>query len=108
MKLENDYWTGSINEIIETLIRGIGQYTRHYSHVKIGITNNPSRRFQEHSRSGDNWKRMIIKYKTSSINFIKQIETILIDNHWDYVRNKVGGGGGREGMKPYYLYVLVK
>ena len=108
MDIEYDYWTGSINEVTESLIRSVGQYTRHYKGVKIGITNNPERRAGEHSRSGKRWKKMVIKYKTTSINFINRIEQILIDYHWDYIKNEIGGGGGPNGEGPYYLYVLLK
>ncbi len=51
---------------------------------------------------------MIVKYRTSSVNFINQIEAFLIDRHWDYIKNLVGGGGGANGEGPYYLYVLLK
>ena len=108
MELEYDYWTGSINEVTEALIRSVAQYTRYYREVKIGITNNPKRRMGEHQRSRKGWRKMVIKYKTSSVNFINRIERILIDYHWDYVKNEVWGGGGPDGKGPYYLYVLLK
>ena len=50
MELENDYWTGGLNQVLESLNRSIGQYHRHYRKVKIGVTNNPERRKREHSR----------------------------------------------------------
>lgn len=108
MDLEFDYWTGSLNEVTESLIRSVGQYTRNYKGVKVGITNNPKGRCSAHSRSNFRWKKMIIKYKTSSVNYINQIEKIIIEHHWDYIKNKVGGGGGPDGQGPYYLYVLLK
>ena len=108
MELHEDYWTGNINDVIESLNRSIAQYIRNNKKVKIGITCNPQRRIKEHSSSKENWDRMIIKYKTSSVNYINQIEKILIDNHWDYITNEVAGGGGPNGNPPYYLYVLLK
>lgn len=108
MKLEYNYWTGSIHEVTETLIRSVGQYTRNYSKVKIGITNNPERRKGQHESGKPKWDKMVVKYKTSSVSFINQIEKVLIEHHWDYVKNKVGGGGGPNGDGPYYLYVLLK
>ena len=108
MDLEYSFCTGSINEVKESLIRSVGQYIRHYSKVKIGITNNPSKRQGEHARSRTKWNKMVVKYKTSSVNFINQIEKIVIDYHWDYIENEIGGGGGPDGEAPYYLYVLLK
>lgn len=108
MDVEYDYWTGSINEVTESLIRSVGQYTRYYNKVKIGITNNPERRAREHQKSSLRWQKMVVKYKTSSVNFINRLEKILIDYHWDYIKNEIGGGGGPDGKGPYYLYVLLK
>jgi len=108
MELEYDYWTGSINEVKESLIRSVSQYIRHYRKVKIGITNNPERRKIQHQNGTMSWNKMTVKYKTTSLNYIKQLEKILVDYHWDYIKNKVGGGGGIHGEGPYYLYILIK
>jgi hypothetical protein len=108
MELIEDYWTGNINDVIESLNRSIAQYIRHNNKVKIGITCNPNRRINEHSLSKENWDKMIVKYKTTSVNYINEIEKILIDNHWDYIANEVAGGGGPNGNSPYFLYVLLK
>jgi len=107
MNLEFDYWTGSIHTVTQSLIRSVGQYTRNYKTVKVGITNHPIRRSQQHSKGQFRWKRMIVKYKTTSITNIKTLEKILIAYHWDYLKNEVAGGGGPNGAGPYYLYVLV-
>ena len=93
MNVEYDYWTGSINEVTEYLIRSIGQYTRYYNKVKVGITNMPERRAREHQKSSLRWRKMVVKYKTSSVNFINRLEKILIDYHWYYIKNEIGGGG---------------
>ena len=108
MNIKYDYWKGSINEVTESLVRSVGQYTRNYNKVQIVITNNPERRAGEHRRSSVRWNKMVVKYETTSINFINTIEKILINHHWDYIKNKVGGGGGPNGHGPYYLYVLLK
>ena len=102
-------WTGPLNIVREPLIRSIGQYTRHYSKVKVGITSDPERRSRDHQRSTQRWNTMVVKYKTSSVNFINQLEKIIIDHHWDYIENEIGGGGGPNAKHgPYYLYVLLK
>ena len=108
MDIKYDYITGSINEVAESLIRSVGQYISYYSKVKVGITNNPERRKRDHERSRTKWNKMVVKYKTSSVNYINRMEKIIIESHWDFIENKVGGGGGPDGEGPYYLYVLLK
>ncbi len=108
MELDYDYWTGTFNEVSTTLKRSIAQYIRNYKNVKIGITNNPKRRAQEHSASSVKWDKMIVKYHTTSVNYINEMEKILVDHHWSYIKNEVAGGGGPNGEGPYYLYLLLK
>lgn len=108
MKLEVDYWTGNINDVIESLNRSIAQHIRNNTKVKIGITCDPERRYKEHSLSKENWDRMVVKYKTSSVNYINELEKKLIAHHWEYIKNEVAGGGGPNGTPPYYLYLLIK
>lgn len=108
MELKYDYWTGTMNQVLESLNRSLGQYHRHYRRVKIGVTNNPERRKNEHGRSKIKWDYMDVKYKTTSINFVTKLEIILINSHWDYIVNEIGGGGGPVGSGNQYLYVLLK
>jgi hypothetical protein len=108
MELDYNYWTGTDNHVLESLNRSMGQYTRRYKKVKIGITNNPEKRRKEHIRDSLDWDWMIVKYKTSSVNFVIELEEISIDNNWDYIAYKNGGIGNpaKNGMQ--YLYVLLK
>ena len=107
MELKYDFWTGKPNEVISSLNRSIGQYTRWYSDVKIGKTNDPEKRMRHHRRSGKGWDLMVVKYETKSILFVNQMETVLIANHRQYIRNEIGGGGG-DGFGYQYIYVLLK
>ncbi|MCO6175366.1 hypothetical protein NHF50_09955 [Flavobacterium sp. NRK F10] len=109
MELEfYEYQTGTFNDVKESLIRSIAQYLRHYNKVKVGITSNPLNRFSQHSNSGKGWKKMIVKYETSSVSYINEMEKLLIDNFSDLLQNEIGGGGGPNGKPPYYLYLLLK
>ena len=108
MIVEYDYWTGHISEVETPLKRSVAAYLRHGYKVKIGITNNPEKRATKHSNK-INWKRMVVKYKTSSIVNMNNMERILIDHHWYDIENEIGGGGGPNGMNgPYFLYVLLR
>ena len=103
-----NYLTGKIDWVFESLNRSVGQYKRSYRYVKIGITNNPERRKNEHSQSNVKWEKMIVKYSTTSVKYINELEKMLIDQHWEFIENEVAGGGGPNGEGPYYLYILLK
>ena len=106
MVIQYDYFTGHPNSVKPQLDRSLRAYSGKNSGVKVGITSDPKRRASQHS--GDGWDRLIVKYKTSSVNYINQIEKYLIDHHWDSVTNQRGGGGGPNANGPYYLYFLIR
>jgi hypothetical protein len=106
MKIVDIIITGHILDVETKLIKSVYYFTGKYKRVKIGITNNPERRAQEHRKTGK-WKKMIVKYHTTSVDYINDIERIIIEHHWDYIENKIAGGGGPNGIGPYYLYFLV-
>ena len=109
MKLFYDYWKGKPSEVNTSLKRSISQYIRHHKKVKIGITCRPKERMVEHNKMGLEWEKMIVKYETTSINFINKIEKIHIDYQWEYLTNERSGGGGPNGKTgPYFLYILLK
>ena len=64
--VEYSWYTGWPNEIIRYISITVGLFRARYKRVKIGITNNPERRFYEHQKR-DGWERMIVKYVTGSI-----------------------------------------
>lgn len=106
--VEYDYFTGRVEEVIESLNRSIGQYVRNNKKVKVGITGrNPQKRLDEHLRN-KNWNRMVVKYESSSKNNVQIIEKFLTDNFGDYLVNEVSGGGGISSTPgKYYVYVLL-
>jgi hypothetical protein len=107
MIIQDNYITGHLAEVESSLKRTVSAYLRNGYKVKIGITNNPERRSYEHSQTG-RWKQMVLKYQTSSVRYINEIERIIIEHHWDYIENEVAGGGGPNGKEgPYYLYILL-
>ncbi len=109
MELDFDVRTGAFKDMKEFLIRSIQSYVMHHNSVKVGITCDPDRRFYEHSNSGKRWKKMVVKYETSSVDYINNMEKALIEHHFDFIENVVNGGGGPNGKcGPYYLYVLLK
>jgi len=108
-EVEYDYITGSPNTVIESLNRSLGQFKRGNSQVKVGITGrNPQVRFNEHLKE-KNWSRMVIIYKTASINFANIIEEWLVEKHYDeLVNKKAGGGSDLSAIGDNYVYVLLK
>jgi hypothetical protein len=101
--------SGSLNNVIETLNRKIGQYKANHTKIKIGITGrDPQQRFNEHLKT-ISWSRMVVIYETSSHNFANTIEKWLVEQHFDELVNQKQGGGSElsyEGKN--YVYVLMK
>lgn len=105
---EYEYYTGWPKEIYERLNRTIGQYQRHYKNVKVGITNDPKRRFYEHiNRDPEmHWERMIVKYMTSSRKNANEVEKWFINNRLDLTNSWTGDSRMSESG-PFYTYILL-
>ena len=75
----------------------------------IGITENPSRRFEEHQAVQGSWTRMVILCKALSSNDTAYLERGLINQHRDNIRCMNIGRGGEcaSGGSPHYLYLLI-
>lgn len=105
------YIEGWPTETRHLIHRSVGALARHNNHLKIGLTNNPERRFTEH-RKNKNWDAMHVIYCSYRFQSVQAIERYLIQ----YIRNQctstywhhniVDGGEGRVGSGPYYVYVL--
>lgn len=101
--------TGHPNVIWDKLNRKVNGYKGKNKKIKIGITGrNPQKRFYEHLQTYQ-WKRMVVIYKTSSVNYANTIEKWLVEYHSEHVENLKNGGGSyhlpNEG--PNYVYILI-
>jgi hypothetical protein len=107
-KVEYNYLTGHPTIIYDTLNRKIRAFKGIHKVVKIGITGrDPQFRFNEHLKNYY-WKRMVVIYETSSVNYANKIENWLVNEHWaDIVNQRQGGGSylNENGMN--YVYVLI-
>jgi hypothetical protein len=103
---------GHIGNLIPSLRRALGQYTRYCKHFKIGLTTNPEQRWGTYKRDG--WDDMIVVYSTSSEKYVADAEKLLIKHGWeaDYMAecwNEVPGGGGKHsGYEWYCVYIVVE
>lgn len=103
-----DPLTGAPGRVLSRLLRKLSAYTREdcVKNFKIGITNYPERRFsQAYARYYD---EMIVLYQTTSIDFVSQIEALLVEHNWEITDNTIAGGGGNIGVPPYFLYVVLR
>jgi hypothetical protein len=103
-----NYFTGSPQDIVSDVLRSISAYTREdrARWFKIGITNNPNQRFK--NGYAKLYDKMIVLYRSSSLNNVSDLECKLIEHNRDLADNIIGGGGGNYGNPPYYMYVVVK
>lgn len=107
-RLRYKHFTGRPQAIVSNVRRVISAFTREdrVHSFKIGITNNPERRFKR--RHIKKYDKMIVVYRSSSINSVSELEDKLIEHNKELADNKRGGGGGDYGAPPYYLYVVIK
>ena len=109
MKLKYSADSGWPSQLDERLKRRISGYVKKSSAFKIGITNWPERRKDEYEKNSPRqYSEMIVLYETSSRSNAAEMETQLINHHWDRLelRNEIGGGGGPHGEGWYYLYIV--
>ena len=89
--------------------RRLGGFKKRSSAFKIGITNCPKKRIEQYENDyPKHFGEMIVLYKTSSLKNVRELEKQLIEENWDDERlfNLIGGGGGKAGEGPYYLYIV--
>jgi uncharacterized protein (DUF488 family) len=103
-----NYYTGRPDEVVSDVLRSISAYTREdrVRFFKIGITNDPERRFQE--AYAKHYDKMFAVYQSTSISSVSRLEDELVEHNRDLAENILAGGGGNIGRSPYYLYVVVK
>ncbi len=105
MEIIYDIQGGWPNQVGSTMRRRVSGYTRGIP-FKIGITNAPQRRADEYDYNRLGYTQMLVIYETSSINHVRGLESNLIAHYGDDCDNSIGGGGGRVGVGPYYLYIV--
>ncbi len=101
-------FTGRPQGIVSDVLRVISAYTREdrVRRFKIGITNNPERRFKR--KYAKRYDKMIVVYRSSSINSVSELECKLIEHNRELADNARDGGGGDYGDPPYFMYVVIK
>ena len=109
MEVEYLYYEGHPSNVISPLRRSIGQYHRNYRHVKISITAEPKRRFQEHLRKEKRycWECMVVKYSTSSIRYANKIEDTFIKDDKRMRNIWTGMSHMTPNADLYYVYILL-
>jgi hypothetical protein len=103
-----NFLTGHPQDIVSDVLRSISAYTREdrVTAFKIGITNNPERRFKE--AYDHYYSKMAVVYRSTSINNVAQLEHELIEHNRELADNIISGGGGREGRPPHFMYVVMR
>lgn len=103
-----NYFKGWPKDIVSDVRRVISANTREdvVRRFKIGITDNPRRRFKK--KYAKKYDKMIVVYKSLSINNVRDLERKLIEYNRDWADNIIGGGGGNYGYPPYFMYVVVR
>ncbi len=108
---------GTLAEAQAAIKRSVGQHLRSHFHVKVGITNNPERRWNSHKADG--WEKMVVIYKSrcrsdyARLDDVRTLECSIeehIRSH-TYSRsvsyNSRAGGAGRPGSGDQFVYLLL-
>lgn len=105
IKLQEAYETGFPNQVLPNLIRRISAFTRAglTAGFKIGITSDPEGRARKYIGT---YERMVLIYRTESRNHVVQLEKMLVAYNFQLSENRTGGGGGKPGIGPFFLYVV--
>ena len=103
-----NYVTGRPDDVVSDVLRSISAYTRRdgVRGFKIGITNNPKRRFRDGYAHA--YHKMAVVYQSTSLNNVSELERLLIEHNWELADNIINGGGGNYGEAPFYLYVVMR
>ncbi len=96
---------GHKNKVLSHLRRSLAQCLSYYDKVRVGITVDPEARCKQY---GPDWEVMLIKYVTSSLSYVRDVERILVEEYKDFLDNVAGGGGGPlpENAPKFYLYFI--
>jgi hypothetical protein len=108
MSVEYNYCTGRPSDVITRLKRKVTRTINNNSYVKVGITNNPETRWNQHRANDPTWTKMLVVYQSSSINHVRELESDLITHRWEELHNQRDGGGGNIGEGRQYLYFLIQ
>lgn len=103
--VEYRMYTGWPKYVVRYISISMGLYRLWYKKVKIGITNNPERRFCEHQTSG-RWERMVVKYETCSIKHANEIEKYFISRN-EWLANSWTGWSNSGAGNKFYAYILL-
>ncbi len=94
-------------DVLPTLKRRVGRYTRNVGEFKIGRTSTPKARANQADYASA-YDEMIVIYETAIVSHVNEVERELVGyfSAHDDNRNFRGGGGGPLGRAPHYIYVV--
>jgi len=108
MSIEYPFCTGRPLDVVANLRRSLARRLNFASNVKVGITCNPETRWKQHRWSRPSWTKMVVVYRSTSIQHVRILEAELIEHGGDRLYNSVGGGGGNFASGLQYLYFLIQ
>lgn len=103
--LEYNRITGFPTNVLERLERSLSQYMSRYATVKVGITGNPQQRFAKYHAEG--WKRMVVKYETTSENFVNQMEDHFIKSRPALANTWIGTSHMANASRFFLYFVMM-
>ncbi len=98
--------TGWPSNLQTSISRAIGQFSRYYKKIYIGISVHPKERFKQHVRDNEppyKWERCVVLYKTPSERNSNIMEGFFVKDRRTVNKSLVWSHQSRES----YFYVLL-
>lgn len=105
---EEHLMTGWPKDVTTCVNRAIGQYSRYYKYIYIGISVHPRERFAQHLRYNEppyDWERCIVVYKTTSEKNVNMLEGEFIHDARTVNKSIVWSHEPENKLK--YLYIML-
>jgi hypothetical protein len=109
--IEENFVVVARQNAVAPLMQKITGYRRSWERVKIGVTSDPERRWNQHIPDG--WEKMVLLYEAYTPAIAREIEQKLIaearEHHFRLGTENInpGGEGITDEDRPNYVYVLV-
>ena len=114
MRIQNKAVQGWVSRVLPSIWNVVCGLMSRNRRIYFGATSDPEARAIAHSKTGKGWSKMVLLFKTSSLQGAVDMESLLIKkargSNFRLEPDNIGDGGEGlvAGMDEYWVYALVK